>query len=295
MYASLGGVQLGGETLIGLTLRYDLTPIPSTLEADIRTSDPELDSRLVDGAIINAGYWGDGYKIIKVEPVKNQGAVQGDYAVQTKHITAILESVHKVAYRQQRAVIRERATMGEIYRACGSTVPIGSDFRLERFTCFCGNIPTFGIAQAFSEESAVPVYTGQKLSFVRLQDLFAQDAKISLPADTTEGTESQFLERNELPWAYSLNADGTVLLSDRRTPRASVFMPRTDARRMANMDKCLIVRKRIQTDIAPSYVAGDIFEIAGVKHVVVTAAHVYENGDTGFNQTSRFWLGVISK
>jgi hypothetical protein len=295
MYVSINGKQLSSSSLLAVTLRYDLTPIPSTLELDIRLDDT-LEQLLKEGKLIEAGHYSDSYKIVMTELRKDQAVTQGDSQVKTMRVTALLDSVHKLSYRQPRAVIKERASLGEIYRACGSKVGIGEDFNVARFTCFAGYVPTFAIMTALNEENAAVVYKNKRLSFVRINDLFKKEAASIFSEDTAQSINSEFIERNELPWAYSLGNDGAFIQPNRATPRAALFLPRSGERILQNNSKCLIVRKKITVSIEPSITAGDIFSIANKKYVVITAAHTYETGEAGSNkQQTTVWLGDTSR
>ena len=60
------GKQIRGDLIKSATLRSDLSPIPLTLEAEIRAGDDGLDKRLAEGQVLNVG--GDALRSVKSKP-----------------------------------------------------------------------------------------------------------------------------------------------------------------------------------------------------------------------------------
>ena len=288
---------LRGDFVLRAIQRFDLTPIPSTLELLLR-ADSTLRERVADGSVLLAGTSMDRYRIVQLRRAPTE-YVQGEGgAVQALEVTAVLEPFAALAWPMQRAVIKDSTTLGEVYRSCGARARIASDVPVQRFACFAGQFPTEGIAQLLHEEAVVPVWSAAAaLSFVRLADLFTGRAVDGLAADTTRAVQSQFRERHEVPWALSVDAAGQVLLGRRDTARPAVFLPRTTPRVLDNMTRCLVVRRTFVGTYAGHLRAGDGFDVAGVRHVIATVAHTWASGGSGVQaeQTSRLWLAQLQR
>lgn len=289
---------LRGDFVLRAVQRFDLTPIPSTLELTMR-ADTTLGGRVKAGSLLLAGSTLDRYRVLKVRRGTSewvQGSTGGPADV--LDVTAILDGVAALASPLVRAVIKEHRSAGEIYRSCGATAPVSADVPVARFTCLAGQFPTASIAQIMQEEGVVPVWTARaSLAFKRLSDLFAGAPVESIAADTTLAVESPFIEQQEIPWALSTAPDGSVIQGRREGARAHVYLPRTPARVLDNIGRCLVVRRTLNGTFAGHIRAGDGFDVAGVRHVVATVAHAWENGSGGGSpdQSSRLWLAQLQR
>ena len=58
------GKQIRGDLIKSAALRYDLAPIPVTLEAEIRAGDDDMEKRLAEGQLVSVGT-GDSLRIVK--------------------------------------------------------------------------------------------------------------------------------------------------------------------------------------------------------------------------------------
>lgn len=291
------GSPLRGDFVLRAVQRFDLTPIPSTLELVLR-ADGTLGDRFVPGAMLLAGSTRDRYEVVKVRRAVS-GMVQGQGGqVDVLEVTAVLQAVAALAWPLARAVIKEGRTLGEVYRSCGAAARVSSDIPIARFSCFAGQFPTVGIAQALQEEAAAPVWrSNQTLAFVRLADLFAGRPVEVMAADSTRRVDSPFLERHEVPWGLSIGPDGREVMGrrDAEQARGFVFLPRTAARVLDNVTRCLAVRRTTTGTFAGHIRAGDGIDIAGVRHIVVTAAHTWDTGASGAaaDQSTRLWLAEL--
>lgn len=293
---------LRGDFVLRAVQRFDLTPIPSTLELTIRADD-SLGGRVADGSVILAGSALDRYRIVKVRRATTEW-IQGQGGVaDVLECTAILDGFTALAWPLQRAVIKEGKSLGEIYRSCGATARVVADIPTGRFTCFAGQYATLGIAQLLQEEAAAAVWklalgqVGSALSIVRLADLFTGRPVESIQRDTTRAVESSFLERQEIPWAMSTDVDGNAVLGRRDLARGAIYLPRTAPRVLDNMTRCLVVRRTLTGTYAGQLRAGDGLDIAGVRHVIATVAHTWAAGTDGgpADQSSRMWLAQLSR
>jgi hypothetical protein len=212
-------------------------------------------------------------------------------------ITALLDACHPVAFVRQQSIIKENASLAEIYRATGATLKaIDADFAVPRFSCFVGQVPSFHIARALQEEGGVVRWKSGKMTFFRLPDLFKQKPIMTLPDNASENITSGFLERHEVPFFYSLADDGSFVYGNRNKSRTARFVPFKNALRLQNMTRCLVTRKVSKISYAGQLAAGDLISIAGADPlVIVTAAHAFFSGTdgSGSNQYSRLWLANL--
>lgn len=284
------GKQLRGDLIKSAVLRYDMSPVPATLEAEIRVDDG-MRKLLGEGGTVNAN--GDGFRIIK--PVGGSGREsQGQHDTSVLHITALLDACHAVTFVRQRAIIKESVVLSEIYRAAGATLKaIDGDFKVDRFNCMVGGTPSFHIARVLQDEGGVVCWKNGKLKFIRLPDLFKQKAVMSLPDNANENRVSGFLERHEIPSFYSLSPTGEVIYGNREKARSAKFVPGKNLQQLVNMSRCLVQRKIAKISYNAKLFAGDLIEFIGATPlVIVTAAHVFESGTdgSGSNQYTKLWL-----
>jgi hypothetical protein len=290
------GKPLRGDCVVSAVLRYDLAPIPCSLEATFRF-DAELAPLLAQGKTLTAGRDDSRFHILKTLTPTEAQAVQGSRLMGTITIIAVLEACHRVAFVRETAVIKEKSPLSAIYRACGAAVQIDSDFAVPRFACFAGDVPTFRIAQALQEEGGALRWTGKRLQFLRLADLFKQKPVASFAAETAEDLQSGFLERHEVPAFFSTGPDGGFVHGNRTKARQSQYLPRADVRVLKNATRALIYRKVLTTTQGAAVRAGDLIEMAGVPYAVVVAAHAHQSGTDGDGQNdySRLWLAILKE
>jgi len=288
------GTPLRGDFVLQMTQRFDLTPIPSTLEVVIR-SDSSASGKLGENTVLRAGPGLDRYRVIKARKAQGAAAQHTGGAVDVVELTAIPEQFVGLAKPLPRAVVKVAKGLGEVYRSCGATCRVGADVPVPRFTCLAGDYPTPHIARVMHEEGVVPVLASDgRLSFRRYRELFDPRPVSLLTDDATQVVESGFLERHEVPTAYSLDASGNIITGNTDHARRKVFVPRSSARVLQGMTRCLMVRRTTAGAYAGEVRAGDVVEVSGSKHVVVTAAHRVENGNSGIaSQTTRLWLGQL--
>lgn len=290
------GKPIRGDFVVSATLRYALEPIPSTLEATIRLDDT-LEPHLREGKTILAGREQATYRIVWVNPNKQAQGVQGSRLMGSVSFIALLDSCAEVSFKRRTAVIKNGATLGGIYRACGATARIESDFVVPRFACLIGDTPTFGIARALQEEGGALAWTGRGLKFWRLPDLFKQKPVTVMATDTAEDIQSGFLERHEVPAFYSVAPDGSIIWGNRSKERAARFLPGADERTLRNATRALVYRKILTSTQAQHVYAGDMVTMAGTPYAVVYAVHVHESGTDGGgnNDYSRLWLATLEE
>lgn len=292
------GRQIRGDLIDQAILRSDLSPIPVTLEADIRAGDDDFEARLQEGQLLKT-VSGDEFYIIKSERTASRASL-GDKELAGFRITALLNCCLSVAYVRSRAIIKENATLSAIYRAAGASVPsIQSDFPVPRFYCPIGQTPTFHIARVLQEEGGVVRWKNSKLQFIRLQGILDGKVVRTLPETAALDVNTGFLERHEVPWFFSLDEAGGFVFGNRDKPRSVQFSPFKNVQRLRNLTRCLIHRKTAKILYDINICAGDVIAFTGgTKYAVITAAHVFKSGSTDGGATeafTRLWLGEVEQ
>ncbi|NDY89701.1 hypothetical protein [Ideonella livida] len=296
MLSTEDGTFLPGDMVLSVVQRFDLAPMPSTVEATLRL-DESTEPIGKDGAKLRCGAGMDLYRVVKAEDCASVPIAQGREPVKARRVTAVLDGLQALMWAQQRAVVKEGAGMVECYRSCGAAVRMGSDVPTHRLFVPRGHIPTFALAELMAEEFAAPVWMDGRLSFSRLTDLMSQSPVHRLEVDAAEGRSSGWMEHLEAVTAMSCRADGQVFGASSTLARPAAFLPRTPQRILNNWGRWLAVRRCLPTQFAASVRAGHVIELAGVRHLVVTAAHSLTAGADGgkSEQTSMLWLGQVSK
>lgn len=294
VYLPGADAPLRGDLLVRLVFRTDLTPIPATIEFEVRqTADTE--KMLVEGAVVRVGSDMAEFLLVKVSQREGAGAVQGDRSYTTINAVGILAACAPIAQRMQRAVVRESSSLGEIYRACGATLRIDLDFTVPLFSCFVGMTPSFEIAKVLQEEAGVLIYEAGKIKFRRLAELRDAPAQQTMTANQVQATQSGFLERHVVPFAFTTSTAGAIVVGRRESARGAVYRPRADQRIINNLSVALVLRAKVRNGLMPGFNAGLRVDVAGTPHIAITVAHVYESGADGGagDQYSQFWLGEV--
>lgn len=288
--------ELRGDLVPLLILRTDLVAIPSTIEFLVRV-DEELSEFIKQGEVISLTDEDRKYRIIFTQRKADGIMYQGNPDYQLTKVIAILESCHKLSYIAEKAIIKENTSLGTVYRACGATMAIDTDIKLDKFTCYKGDSPTYSIMKAIARTASAIVWDGKnKISFKRLQDLMKQDPAEILPVDVTQDVRSGFIERHEIPAFYSNEADGSIAKSNVKSGIRADYEMFADKQVLNNLSTYLVHRKIWTTPLIPSLNAGQIIKIAEENFVIITATHVLSKSDSGSgSQMSRFWLGALSR
>lgn len=287
--------QIRGDLIKSAVVRSDLTPIPMTFEADIRT-DSDMASFLAEGKLLTVN--GDFFRIIALPADGKPPMAQGDNGMESTKIIALLDSCCNAAFIRSKALTVEKTTLAAIYKASGASLKaVDADISVPYFCCLSGGCPTMPIAQVLQEQGGVVRWKNGKLTFFRLPDLFNQKIALSLKDGDTENVNSGFLERHEVPSFYSIADDGGFIYGNRTKPRTATYVPNKNEQQLQNMSRCLIHRKQVpRMSMSPDIAAGDLIGIDNGKTlVVITAAHAFMGGGdgSGSDAYTRLWLGDL--
>ena len=292
------GKQLRGDAIISSVLRSDCSPVPLTLEADIRGGEPDFDKFLEEGQKLTCGT-GDALRIIKSVRVAHR-LEQGGRELAGFRITAALDSCIDIAYPRRAGIFKENASLAAIYQAAGARIKaIDADFPVPRFYCPVGETPTFHIARVLQEEGGIVRWKKQRLQFLRLRDIFRQKASLRIPNTESDTIEGKFLEQHEIPWFFSVDEAGKLIFGNRAKARPARFSPFKNAQRLQNMSRCLIHRKTVKAIHDIRLCAGDTVEFQdGTVQAILTAAHVFKSGSddgTPPEAFTRLWLASLGE
>lgn len=295
VYPQGSNSALRNDLLVRTVLRSDLTPMPQTIELELR--EAEDTAPITIGSVIKVGREEAEFLIIKNSPGGDSGMTQGDRPMATRSLVGLLNSCAPVVQRTQRSIVRYGASLGEIYRACGAQVKIDQDFSVGVFACFKGMTPSFEIAKALQEEAGALVMVEGKVAFRRLSEMMEGAPVATLREDSTQGVESDFLERHLVPFAFSTGPDGVAIATRAEVGRGVLYRPRADTKTLNNLSTALIMRRKVRSDFAPHVMAGMRLDVAGKPYAVITAAHVVDGGadGAGAEQYTQLWLGEVLK
>lgn len=286
-----GGAGLGADVVTRVVLRTDMTPIPATVEIEVRRGI-HSERILAEGQKVLVGGMPSEFVIVKSQQVAGNAPPQGDQPTSGMKVIGMLASCEAIARRLQRSVIRENAPLGEIYRACGAQVRIGSDFNVPRFACYVGMTPSFEVAKILQEEAGAIVYDNGAITYRRLGELVAQKASLTVPEEATEVLASEFLERHAVPFAFSTDQTGVIVSGRKEASRGVHYQPRADQRIVNNLGQVLLQRRKMKTALTPGLFAGARIDVGGHRMVAITVAHVVDS--MGGDQYTQVWLGELT-
>lgn len=297
MQIVVNGNELRGDLIRFAALRSDAVPVPCTLEAEIRIDDSIKDA-LDEGKAIHAGKAMDPFYIIKSVRALDRNS-QGQHHIEVVKIIALLESCHQIAFVRNNTVLKENATLSQIYRACGASLKsIDADFPVDRFSCYVGETPSFHISRVLQENGGIVRWKNGRMKYFRLQDLFKQEPVLAIPDNASHDINSGFSERHHVQFFYSVDPTGALIYGNRNKARSARFMPFMNEMQLRNLTRCLVQRKIFKHAYDENICAGDLINVVGKPPlVVVTAAHVAVSGTDGVapDQYTRLWLSSLEE
>jgi hypothetical protein len=286
------GRQILGDMLHSACLRSDLSPVPVTLELDVRMS-PEVEPMTREGKAITLAS-GEALQVVKRQKVSLH-QVQDDRLVEGVRITAIQVACLPVAFARSRAIIKENTTLASIYRAVGASLrSINADFPVSRFTCLVGETPSFHIRRILQEEAGTVRWKNGRLEFFRLRDLFRQTPVATVPMTTVVDTQSGFLERHSVPNFFTVNSSGVLVFGACDKARVMAYSPEKSLQRLNNMTVALVNRAPVSIPLNTRLAAGDLFNTStGESLVAITVVHTFQAADGNPGHYTRLFLGSL--
>jgi hypothetical protein len=289
-----GGERVRGDYIRRIIRRSDLAPIPLTLEAEVRVDSGSLDLFEV-GQTLKLDN-DDEFEILKSELMQNARA-QGDSVAAAVSLIGVLKPVAKVTYLKNKAIIKNNASLSEIYTACGAELPgLKGDTSIPRFACLSGEAGSYHIARALQEAGGVLRWKNGRLEFLELDALAQQPVVEEISSAVAKHVESGFLERHDIPAFYSCNENGEIVHGAREKERSARYHPGADEAMLRKMSRCLVLTKTATVKYNASLCAGDRVNVTNEQPLtIMTAATVFAPGSDGDEQTQRtkLWLGRV--
>lgn len=286
---------LRADLLARAVLRSDLSPIPVTLEVEVRDA-PET-AGLQEGSIIRAGRDRFEFELIKRGGYVEDGHTQAGRNIGTRTYIGVLARCAAIARPLTRAVIQYGKTLGSAYRACGASAAVIKDIQIPEFVCMRGLTPSFEFARILGEHAAtLVVQPSADVAIERIEDLMQREPVVRMREDSSEHVRSGLLEQHLLPFAFTTDRDGAFIVGTNRAGSGVMYRPGATANILNAVLSAPIVRRRVPSSFAPHINAGDCVQIGPQRYFVVTAAHAMETSATGGDaaQTSTLWCAQVS-
>lgn len=287
------GHVLAHNELLDSLWRYDLVPVPLTLEFKIQVNDNT--KSLKEGELILITDDDVPMRIIK-EFKTDSDLVQDGKFLSYRSFIAVLDGCERLIEPSKKAILLDSPNFSEAYRACGVKFPFESDISLHEFHAFYGKVPSFEIARRLCEEAAVIQFKNKKLNAIRLNELKKKPAIIEINGRQVEWEQNPQIEKSLIKSYITVNPDGTTIEESLKDNQAAGFYPGMDSRRLKNLRTVLVRRGSVMRQLSPNIIAGDVVNVDQVPYIVLTAAHRYMSGtggDSGIMAT-RIWIAEVS-
>jgi hypothetical protein len=288
------GNSIATDRFISGVLRYDCTPIPATLEFQVKLTE-EMDAQLQENSVIRIG---DNYLelIIVKRVITNSGVIKDDENIILGAYIAVINGSEALIKPTKRAVFLENASIGSAMRANGNKLKVIDDVPLVNYFCALGATPTYEIARKCAEEACV-IYcnTNGKIIVMRLSQIMNQEPKAEFSKESIQWVQNQQKLNQVIPTYQTVNADGTTVEGSLSDGSTTAYYPNLDARRVKNLSTVLVVRGTMIQNYSPNFIAGDVVLIDSKKYVILTVAHRFDTGIMGSPSVSasKFWLAEV--
>lgn len=284
------GVVISGSELVEIILRFDLVPVPVSLELKLAGNENTKSLQVGDNLLVLDEQIP--LTVIKKQ-VQDTDIMQGDTLISTIFVVAVLSGCEKLITPTRKAILLNNTSFASAYRACGVDMAFSKDVPSVSFDCFFGKVPTFEIARRACEEACAIVFRDNRLNAMRLKELLAQEPLLQLDPMSVEYNHS--LDKTLLPHFITINPDGTTVEESLTGDKSANFYPNMDTRRLKNLRTVLVQKATVMRNLSPQFVAGDVFLVGDDKYVVLTAVHYWATGSMGgqMGMCSKFWLSQV--
>lgn len=288
------GYVIPHNVLMSALWRYDLIPVPLTLEFKIQVN--EETSTLQESDIVLIGEDETPLKIVKKHS-QDPDIVQDGKFIKIASFIAFLDGCEKLIEPSRKAILLSETSFTEAYRACGVKIPFGSDVPLHHFHAFYGKTPSYEVSTRCNEEASVIYFKDKKIHAKRITDLLKQTPILDINGRQVEWENNPFIEKNTIKNFISVAPDGTTIEESLKGSQCASYYPSMDSRRLKNLRTVLIRRGSVMRQLSPSIVAGDVVNVDLKPYLILTAAHLYQPGSGNGNggMVSRFWLSQVNE
>lgn len=283
--------QISGSDLLSAILRYDLVPIPVTLELTVNATDTLKNELVVGKSLLLAN--GVELAIVKVQAFNNNAIKEGK-RLGALAVIAVIAGCEPLLAVTKKATIRDSVNLSEIYRSLGAKARFLSDIKINRFVCLKGQMPTKAIALALQKESAVIVYDSELRGFTvrRINELVnQQNPTLYDPSQVQWLSNPSMVSRLNTNF-LSIDSNGSDVLGEVTSGKKVNYIPRVDNRELNNLKRILVTRGIITRPIDERLQAGKAVVVNGTQYVVLTSAIRFDTGALGGSAVTatKAWL-----
>lgn len=270
---------LSDHDVASSVLRYDLVPIPVTLEMTVNASPLALAHLGVGRTVYLAD--GTAFTIVKSQSYMGSKILDGNRTGAIA-VTAVLSGCEALIHATPKAINIKDASFAEIYRACGAKVRFGSDMKVNDFVCFKGQMATTRIAWALQKEAACVFYdiTDHTVKVKRINELMTQAPTIYDPTAVVWQSHAHAFG-DIAPHHLSIDKDGTQIIGTSPDKGRMDYMPRCDHRELVNLSCVLMMRGTIQRAVDERLLASKLVSVSDKNYLVATSAICYQSGAFG--------------
>ncbi|WP_151765797.1 hypothetical protein [Acinetobacter colistiniresistens] len=286
------GYVIPHNVLLFALWRYDLVPVPLTLEFKIQVNEETASLKEKDKILIGD----DEIPLTIIKKLdRDPDLVQDGKFIKIASFIAFLSGCENLIEPSNKAALLSNTNFAEAYRACGVKVPFSSDIPLLNFHAFYGKTPSFEVSKRCCEEAAVILFKDKKLHAKRLSDLKKQSPILEINGRQVEWENNPYMVQNTVKNYISVGEDGSTIEESLKGAQKVSFYPGMDSRRLKNLRTVLIRKGCVMRQLSPTIVAGDVVNVDQVPFIILTAAHLYKTSQQGSigGMTSRFWLAQV--
>lgn len=277
------------------TLRYDLVPVPLSFEFSIKYTD-EYNKIFAEGKQILVGDIDTPLIIVKSQPVRTQ-TIKDDKRIGAIACVAILSGCESLIKSSNRAVIQESTSFNAVIRACGCKTSITGNIPLAKFICLKGTIPTYCIATALQKEACVLGFIKNRMTVIKIDDLFKKDASITLDDSAIAWVNSQVIADIHKNSYVGVDQDGSTVIgaSSDKSGIGVVQKAGLTSRELKNMEKVLITKGTVVRPFDMTLKAGDLVKVGDKSYVILTVAHRFDTGALGGSSVTatKIWIASL--
>lgn len=277
------GRTLQNDVVLSLIIRSDTSPIPVTMEADVRDLEG-VEKWMQEGRSVSVGKYE--FSIAKSRLVSG-GLQQGDRETGGWSITCVMKGLRAIGQPMARNVFKDDPTIGECYRLSGSEVNVSGDVRGVRFALLRGDVPSIMINRVLQEAGAIVRWKNGNAAALRFDEVKAQKPIRYLPDIQGADDEQGYVVRTIVPQYVSIDREGVYQEARRNIAAPVVYVPLHGANALRLMQQVLVQKKVARIMLDMNIDAGDIVDVNGERLMVITAAHVPIDGYT------KLWLGAV--
>lgn len=280
--------------LISATLRFDLIPVPVSLEFSVKKTQ-ELTSALSENVEIMVGDMVASLTIIKVVPIETQ-LVKDGARVGAISCVAILTGCKKLIEPKNVAVVLDETSFNSALKACGMNSRIGADLPLSQFIALKGTLPSARIANYLQQEAAVIMYQQDgRVSANKIDILLKQEPKLKIDPSAVTWVNSQAIEKLQKKSYVSVDENGEAVGTETTKNQIITQKAGLTLRELKNLEKVLICRGSILRPMNLQLNAGDVIEISEKKYLILTSAHKFSTGAMGGASVmaSKYWIATL--